>query len=154
MKTMFWKIPAIVLTAIVLCTVAVTGQDTHEGHDGDPEALEGVMEEMGKAFKKLARAMRAPDAANLDAYKAQAAVIKKQALKAKVLVPTLAEEAGDGKEAMVAAYRKSMKEFNGLAVELERALAEADLARARAVVEKLGAAREQGHKHFKKPDDD
>lgn len=152
MKLMILSRLLIAFTMVSLSTAATAAH--HETDEHSTTALEDTMDELGGAFKKLARAMRAPKAADVGTYQAQAATIKKQAIKAKDMVPMLAEESGDQKEAMIAAYRKSMVEFVNLAENLEIVLARGDLVKAQTVVSKMNEARKKGHEEFKKPDED
>lgn len=153
MKTMFWRLFTVALAAFALSFTAYAGEDEKEGHEGE-SGLEEAMKEMGGAFKKLSRSMRNPDASDIATYQAQAATIKKNAVKAKALVPERAEEAGEEKQAMVAAYRKGMEKLIHKVELLQEALKAGDLEKAQTLVDELNKARKQGHKSFMKPDED
>jgi soluble cytochrome b562 len=128
-----------------------SGKAPKKEHKAETE-LEGKMDEMGGAFRKLRGQIK-------DASKNAESIVLVQkmraiATEAATLKPAKAEDLPEADRAkFIADYQKSMKAFAGTLAKLEAALQAGDNAAAAKLVEEIRSAQKEGHKEFKRPDE-
>jgi soluble cytochrome b562 len=120
----------------------------------DTTELGEHMGKIGRAFRALNKTVKDP-AKNADSLKL-VGTIRTNAEAALQLKPAkLADIPADQQEKFLADYREDMKRFIGDVNSLEAALQTGNNAEAAAIVKKMKADMDEGHKEFrkKKPDD-
>jgi hypothetical protein len=139
------------LLALLATLVSTTPLCSAPPKDRPDTKIEGQMEEMGGAFRKLRKQVSDPaqNASSLELL----AKIKAGALESVKYVPLRAATITEkDRDAWVAAYRKQLTEFTALVTKTEDALKAGDNAGAAKLVDKLHDAEKAGHKDYKTPD--
>jgi soluble cytochrome b562 len=152
-------IPIFALSLIALSAPAAEAPATPPGAPAahphkETTELGEHMGKIGRAFRALSKSVSDP-AKNADSLKL-AATIRTNAEAALELKPAKLADIPDAqRDAFLADYRQDMKRFLGDIASLEAALKSGNNTEAAAVVKKMKADMDEGHKEFrkKKPDD-
>lgn len=127
------------------------GKAPEKEHKAETE-LEGKMDEMGGAFRKLRGLLKDP-AKNAESI-AVVRKIRTAAADAAKLTPAMTADLPEGERAkFVADYRKRMQDFVATLEKLEAALQANDNAAAAKLFEEIRDQQKAGHKDFKRPDE-
>lgn len=139
------------LFSVVMVVAQEPKKEPRKEHKAETE-LEGKMDEMGGAFKKLRGQIQ--DAGKNEESVALVQKMKAAAVAAAKLTPAKAADLPEGERAKFTAdFQKDMKEFVGTLEKLEAALKAGDNAGAAKMIGDIRSLQKEGHKEFKRPDE-
>lgn len=139
------------LPFVVLVHAQEPKKEPRKEHKAETE-LEGKMDEMGGAFRKLRGQIQ--DATKNEDSIAFVQKMRAAAIEAAKLLPAKTEDLPEAERAkFIAEFQKGMKGLIGTFEKLEAALKAGDNAGASKLIGEIKSLQKEGHKEFKRPDE-